>query len=653
MKQIIKKIGMITLSVLLAVIVVSSSFKQVNAYSNRVKGVEDPTVTDIYGNVQINSQYIDTINNGIKDVTSKNYYWNNHTVHWADFDPSSGVKIVTYSSAAADKWKMTKTKDAAREWEKQNPGWIVLAGINGDMFDIKGTGQPTGNFMQDGDMYKADLAGGTHFTIGWKSDGSVITGQPTLTSVMQLKVVDENNNVLKQADIASCNSTPVTKGINLITKDTKSTYDLTGYTVYECKYDICRISNKGYVFVKGTVGNVSTYTGQSAPETGVFYLACKDDSLDMIKTGDTVKCEYSFTGDWSDVQNTMGANYKVLENGEPIESLAGVSGTDNIFIYTTHPRTLIGIRADGSTVFMTIEGRGTIAERKVGASLYECGEILQALGCVEGYNLDGGGSTTLVAKNILGGFDVVNDPSDGSERSDGNHCFVVMRDPGFNITSDVSYDQMTLNLLAYNDTAYQNLSDISITVNGVTKKYENNALVFDGLKMNTEYVVEVSYTNTDAYDDNKRSTYTYKKTITTTDGPDYVIPEIVTFEESVKTKSMLGIKYKYTDPDGKIEAAYITYGDEKIEIKSKNGTATIQNLDFENNNYEFKLVLEYTDYLNHKVKLESNVLSYQSTKNDEPTNTEEKKKCGSKTSEIVIATISLTSALAFVLRKKH
>ncbi len=671
MKQIFKKIGVFTLSILLGIIFISTTLGKTNAYSQRVVQVDDPVVRDIYGNVKISSQHIDTINNGLDDVNDRNYGWNNHTVHWADFDPSTGVKIVTYSSNNKDKWKMTKTKDAAKQWEAENPGWIVLAGINGDFFDINGTGQPTGNFMQSGDMYKADLAGGTHLTVGWKSDGTPITGQPTLSSNMFVKVIDEKNNVLKETVIAKRNSAPAESGITLLTKDVSSAYDLTGYTVYDCEYEICRVSNAGYPFVKGTVKEVVTLSGEQKPETGHFYLVSKDGSLDQaVKVGDSIKCEYSFTGEWSDVQNTIGSNYKILENGEPIKALAGVTGVDNLFISTTHPRTLIGIRADGSTVFMTIEGRGTIAERRVGASLYECAEMLQALGCVEGYNLDGGGSTTLIAKNIIGSFDVINQPSDGSERSDGNHCFVVMRDPGFNVTTNISYDQVGLDLLAYNDQAYGDLSDIAITVNGVTQNYNGQELLFKGLEQNTDYEIKVTYTATDAYDDSKRSSYTYKKTFTTVDGPDYIAPTIELFEESVKTKTMLGLKYKYLDPDSMVENAYIVYGEEKVQLTSKTGTSMINNLDFENNSYEFKLVLEYTNYLGKKTLVESDVLSYvleevphehqfvdgvcSCGQKDPNYKAPEgnKKKCGKKSAELIIATISLSSALALLLRKR-
>ena len=41
------------------------------------------------------------------------------------------------------------------------------------------------------------------------------------------------------------------------------------------------------------------------------------------------------------------------------------------FAYTSHPRTLIGFKPDGSTVFMVIEGRGKPADYQVGVSLYD------------------------------------------------------------------------------------------------------------------------------------------------------------------------------------------------------------------------------------------------------------------------------------------
>ena len=66
-----------------------------------------------------------------------------------------------------------------------------------------------------------------------------------------------------------------------------------------------------------------------------------------------------------------------------------------------HPRTAMGYTADGKLIILAIEGRHPgIAE---GATLTETAQLLIELGCVEGLNLDGGGSTCLLVngKNTI------------------------------------------------------------------------------------------------------------------------------------------------------------------------------------------------------------------------------------------------------------
>lgn len=63
-------------------------------------------------------------------------------------------------------------------------------------------------------------------------------------------------------------------------------------------------------------------------------------------------------------------------------------------IHDKHPRTAIGYTADRKVILLVIEGRFPgIAE---GATLTELAVILKDLGCVEGLNLDGGGSSCLL-----------------------------------------------------------------------------------------------------------------------------------------------------------------------------------------------------------------------------------------------------------------
>lgn len=74
-----------------------------------------------------------------------------------------------------------------------------------------------------------------------------------------------------------------------------------------------------------------------------------------------------------------------------------------------HPRTIIGNFPNGDLFFMVIDGRQPGWSR--GATLEEVQIKLLKLGALSAYNLDGGGSSTMVFKGR-----VLNRPSDGRER---------------------------------------------------------------------------------------------------------------------------------------------------------------------------------------------------------------------------------------------
>jgi Phosphodiester glycosidase len=84
-----------------------------------------------------------------------------------------------------------------------------------------------------------------------------------------------------------------------------------------------------------------------------------------------------------------------------------------------NPRTLAGIRADGTLLLVTIDGRQP--DWSVGASFAESADVMQALGARQALNLDGGGSTTFTV-----GGTVVNRPSDATgERPVSDGLFVM------------------------------------------------------------------------------------------------------------------------------------------------------------------------------------------------------------------------------------
>lgn len=83
-----------------------------------------------------------------------------------------------------------------------------------------------------------------------------------------------------------------------------------------------------------------------------------------------------------------------------------------------HPRTALGIDRDtGEVLMLVVDGRQDFSR---GATMVELAGTMIDLGADEALNLDGGGSTTMVARKPSGRVGVVNSPSDGSLRKVAN-----------------------------------------------------------------------------------------------------------------------------------------------------------------------------------------------------------------------------------------
>lgn len=109
--------------------------------------------------------------------------------------------------------------------------------------------------------------------------------------------------------------------------------------------------------------------------------------------------------EWSSVTDAVSAGPTLVKDGRPIFN-AGEALTP-VQLHGRDPRTAIGQRADGGMVMLAVDGR----ERgwSIGLTNWELAQTLVRYGCVTGFALDSGGSTTLA-------FDgsVLNRPSDPS-----------------------------------------------------------------------------------------------------------------------------------------------------------------------------------------------------------------------------------------------
>ena len=119
-------------------------------------------------------------------------------------------------------------------------------------------------------------------------------------------------------------------------------------------------------------------------------------------------------GRWNSAYTAMGAYEYIIQNSQI------PSGLDQ----TAAPRTALGVKADGTVLLYTLDGRR--AGHSVGGSVNQIAKRLQELGCVEAVLFDGGGSTTFGTTGALDqSFALSNKPSDGSQRSVSDALFFV------------------------------------------------------------------------------------------------------------------------------------------------------------------------------------------------------------------------------------
>lgn len=85
--------------------------------------------------------------------------------------------------------------------------------------------------------------------------------------------------------------------------------------------------------------------------------------------------------------------------------------------FARHPRTFIGRSSTGSVLLVTVDGR---RRSSVGTTLKETADVALALDMRDAINLDGGGSTTMVAAG-----EMVNTPSGSDERAVGDALVFV------------------------------------------------------------------------------------------------------------------------------------------------------------------------------------------------------------------------------------
>jgi len=315
----------------------------------------------------------------------------------------------------------------------------IVAAINGDFFDTQGK-STLGMVVKDGEYITSSIHDDRFYTYLQMKDGNAYIA----------KVLGESTKLSKP-------------GYNLdITYKNKPYLQYDRAILFDRNWGNASMGNTNsepvieLVVVNNTIVSVALDPPpQKIPENGYIISAVGSLIPEIhanFKPGDQV--ELSDGGFLSHIDQAIGGGAKILSEGIPETDFSlNISGR--------HPRSALGFSEDNQTLFLvTVDGRnGNFS----GMTQTELAYLMAEAGAYSAINLDGGGSSELVAKPTGSeALEIINYPSDGAERRIHNGIGIV------NSGEKGPLDQL---LLSLEQERYFVGSSILVDVKGIDANY--------------------------------------------------------------------------------------------------------------------------------------------------------------------------------------
>ncbi|WP_200206851.1 phosphodiester glycosidase family protein [Micromonospora coerulea] len=268
----------------------------------------------------------------------------------------------------------------------------AVAAVNGDFFDINNSGAAQGVGIRSGELVQSPIAGhpnaaaisaeglGRVIQVGFEGTATLPAGPAPLTQF---------NNMVQRDGIGVFTplwgSYPRTRAVDGAAR-------------------VVEVAVTG-----GRVAAVTTAAGDGPIPAGTTLLLGRDagaDTLAALRPGDPVDVAWRpKASDGGSLRAAVGGGNVLVRDGV-VQSIADP---------TLAPRTSVGFSADGRKMIMlTVDGRQVDSR---GVTQTELGRMMVELGADTALNLDGGGSSTLLAREPgAATVQVENSPSDGTER---------------------------------------------------------------------------------------------------------------------------------------------------------------------------------------------------------------------------------------------
>ncbi|MEI6514158.1 MAG: phosphodiester glycosidase family protein [bacterium] len=286
----------------------------------------------------------------------------------------------------------------------------AVAAINGDFFPY--TGDPLGFCVRGNTIISEPYPG--RVAVGWNSAGKVVMGVPKWNAVI---VASDGSTY----PLGGLNRTPKRDEAILLTP-IFGTRLVTNFLIDKVTIPVMSKPPTVGSTISCTVGTYSQEVMEAViPKQGAVLVATGLASQFLREHATAgAKLELRMQVDeevsWKSCQEVIGGGPWLVKDGKVFVD-AEAQGFEAKFYKNRHPRSAVGVTEGGALILLAVDGRQSMSK---GMSLDDLARYMLGLGVVNAINLDGGGSTELIARGSI-----INNPSDGSERAISNLITVL------------------------------------------------------------------------------------------------------------------------------------------------------------------------------------------------------------------------------------
>ncbi len=293
----------------------------------------------------------------------------------------------------------------------------AVAAVNADFFPW--TGDPLSLMIHNGELVSEPLQYRASFGIG--PSGEWLFGSPSWSSSLRWGATGTK--------LSGINRYPGTGELVLMTSAAGVIQPKQACLAIPLKGSTRLLIGQPLMFTAGAPYTSPPYT---VPDDGMLLLASGEgrESVASLAEGAQVTLQIDLTADgtataltqdgrrlspgeaaslWPRAVEAVSGGPQLITNGQIVIGNPPPTGYGLDLTGKRHPRTAIGVTADGRCLLAVTDGRQPLAS---GLSLPELAQLLKQAGAVEAINLDGGGSSMMAT---LTGF-IVNQQSDASPR---------------------------------------------------------------------------------------------------------------------------------------------------------------------------------------------------------------------------------------------